>query len=441
MSETVASFVEALHSKIAERTARVGVVGLGYVGLPLAVEFGKAGFTVLGFDTDGRKIGGLRRGESHIQDVSSEDVADLVMSGKFDPDIVFDELASCDAISICVPTPLSKMREPDISYIVSVLDQIAPRLRQGQLVVLESTTYPGTTDEVILPRLQEASGLKVGEDFFLAFSPERVDPGNIRYNTHNTPKVVGGVTPVCTKLAAALYGSTIETIIPVSSTRVAEMVKLIENTFRSVNIGLANELALMCDLMGLDVWEVIGAAASKPFGFMPFYPGPGVGGHCIPLDPIYLSWKARQYGHDARFIGLADSMNTHMPYHVVHKVMYALNQREKSTKGSNILVIGVAYKADIGDVRESPALDIIHLLRDVGGATVDYHDPLVPWLREPFDMSSVAMTADTLTNYNCVVIATAHSSIDWEMVAANASLIVDTRNAITSRGHDHVFRL
>src|SRR5512145_2851007 len=370
------SAVASLLNKIETRRARVGVVGLGYVGLPLAVELAKAGFHATGIDLDERKVDAVNAGRSYIPDVPTQEVRALRDAGKLDATTDFAVVKELDTVNICVPTPLRKTKDPDMSYIVSAVEAIARHLHPGLLVSLESTTYPGTTEEVVQPLL-EATGLKAGVDFFLAFSPERVDPGNPTFQTHNVPKVVGGLTPECAKLASALYGSAIKTIVPVSSTRVAEMVKLLENTFRAVNIGLVNELALMCDRMNIDVWEVIDAAKTKPFGFMPFYPGPGLGGHCIPIDPFYLSWKARQSGFEARFIELAGQVNSHMPHHVAGRVREALNGRRRSIRGSRILILGIAYKADIDDVRESPALDLIEIL-EKEGARVDYCDPHVP---------------------------------------------------------------
>ena len=354
-----------LAERFARRTTPVAVIGQGYVGLPLAVEFARAGFPVYGIDLDARRIARLARGQSYIQDVPSSELAPLVRQGRLKPTTDFSVLRRCGAVSICVPTPLSKTRDPDMSYVVSAAEQVARYLHKQELVVLESTTYPGTTDELILPLLQK-TGLKVGKDFYLAFSPERVDPGNPSFQTRNIPKVVGGITPHCTRVVAALYRQIMEQVVPVSSTRVAEMVKLLENTFRSVNIGLANETALLCERLGIDVWEVIDAAATKPFGFMPFYPGPGLGGHCIPVDPFYLSWKARSAGFEARFIELAGQVNGKMPDHVVRRVVQALNRRKKGVKGSRILVLGVAYKANIEDIRESPSLDVMELLWEMG---------------------------------------------------------------------------
>jgi UDP-N-acetyl-D-glucosamine dehydrogenase len=416
-----------LEAKIAAGEARVGILGLGYVGLPLSVEFASAGLRVTGFDLAQEKTAALNRGESYIQDVPGERVAALVRAGRLSATTDFAALAECDAIVICVPTPLGKTKDPDLSMVVDASRAIATRLRPGQLVVLESTTYPGTTEELILPTLAER-GLAVGESFFLAFSPERVDPGNPRFKTRNTPKIIGGVTPTCTRVARALYTKAVDTVIPVSSTRSAEMVKLLENTFRSVNIGLVNEVALMCDRLGVDVWEVIDAAATKPFGFMPFYPGPGLGGHCIPIDPLYLSWKLRTLNYRARFIELAGEVNSAMPEHVCSKVADTLNEAGKSVKGSRILVLGVAYKRDVDDVRESPALDIMRLLES-RGARVAYNDPHVAELRMD---SSVLRSAELLPaarEADLVVIVTDHSGFSYSEIVEAATRVLDTRNA------------
>src|SRR5215204_197725 len=409
----MSSVAAALLEKIETRRARTGVVGLGYVGLPLAVELGKAGFHTTGIELDERKISAISEGRSYIPDVSSADVQALRGAGKLDATTDFAIVAELDTINICVPTPLRKTKDPDMSYIVSAVEAIVKNLHKGMLIVLESTTYPGTTDEVVQPLL-EATGLKAGEDFFIAFSPERVDPGNPTFQTHNVPKVVGGLTPMCSRLAGALYGTAIQTIVPVSSTRVAEMVKLLENTFRAVNIGLVNELALMCDRMNIDVWEVVEAAKTKPFGFMAFYPGPGLGGHCIPIDPFYLSWKAKQSGFDPRFIELAGHINAGMPHYVVEKVGDALNTRRKSINGAKILIAGVAYKRDIDDMRESPALDVMGLLH-AKGAQVFYADPFVPEVhgREwpgGFDIQAIELKRGVFKQYDCVVIITDHKN-------------------------------
>jgi UDP-N-acetyl-D-glucosamine dehydrogenase len=429
-----------LSARLENRKARIGVIGLGYVGLPLAVEFAKVGYKVTGFEIDGKRAATLNRGISYIQDVPTGDVRGLVREGMLRATLDFDELKEMDVIDICVPTPLRKTKDPDVSYIVAAVQSIVPRLKRGQLVVLESTTYPGTTDELLRPMLEEG-GFEVGKDYFLAFSPERVDPGNETYQTKNIPKVVGGCTPVCTRLVAQFYGAVMDSIVTVGSTRVAEMVKLLENTFRSVNIGLVNELALMCDRMGIDVWEVIEAAKTKPFGFMPFYPGPGLGGHCIPIDPFYLSWKARESGFEARFIELAGSVNGDMPRHVTKRVAAALNSIKKPLKGSKVLIIGVAYKADIDDVRESPSLDIMEILeRD--GAKVTYVDPFVPHLRHNGSMLHArTLTPGAIRASDCVVIATAHKSIDYAMIAKHARTVVDSRNALKGRRTRGVFKL
>jgi UDP-N-acetyl-D-glucosamine dehydrogenase len=439
----MAASVDMLRDKIRSRKARAGVVGLGYVGLPLAVELAKAGFHTTGIDLDARKVQLINDGTSYIPDVSTADVKALGAKGRLDATTDFASVRDLDTINICVPTPLRKTKDPDMSYIVSAVEGIAKYLHPGMLIILESTTYPGTTDEVVQPML-EAGGLKAGVDFFLAFSPERVDPGNPTYQTHNVPKVVGGCTAACASLAGELYGSAIETIVPVSSTRVAEMVKLLENTFRAVNIGLVNELALMCDRMNIDVWEVVDAAKTKPFGFMAFYPGPGLGGHCIPIDPFYLSWKAKQTGFDPRFIELAGHINASMPHYVVDKVSEALNTRRKAINGSRILVAGVAYKRDIDDMRESPALDVMGLLL-TRGAEVSYADPFVPQVhgREwsgGYDVRAVDMTRGNIAQYDCVVVVTDHKSFDYAALLDEADLIVDTRNAI-KQPHANVFKL
>jgi UDP-N-acetyl-D-glucosamine dehydrogenase len=418
-----------LRRLIVSRQARIGIIGLGYVGLPLSVSFAEAGFDVLGFDLNAERVTEINAGRSYIPDVPSPDVEGLVGRGLLRATADLGRLRAVDVIGICVPTPLNKTRDPDISHVLAATDQVARSLRQGQLIVLESTTYPGTTSEVVLPRL-EATGLRVGEDFFLAFSPERVDPGNLAYGIKNTPKVVGGVEARSTELATLLYRQAIDHLVPVSSSEAAEMVKLLENTFRSINIALANETALMCDRLGLNVWEVIEAAASKPFGFMPFYPGPGIGGHCIPLDPHYLVWKMRTLNYRARFIELAAEINATMPHHVVKKVTDALNDRERSVKGADILVLGVAYKADIDDCRESPALDVIALLEE-RGAYVAYSDPHVSDLETHGKrMASTPLTPERLAAADCVIIITNHHAFDYDGIARQARLIVDTRNAL-----------
>ena len=419
---------QRLLTKIEKRQAVVGIIGLGYVGLPLGVEFAKAGFRVIGYDVSDRVVGLLNRGESHIQDVPASDILALVKSGKFGATTDEARLNEVDAIIIAVPTPLAKTRDPDMSYVMAAAEAVGRRARAGQLVALESTTYPGTTRELLLPVLEKA-GLTVGETAFLAFSPERVDPGNPKYQTKNTPKVVGGITPNCTEVAASLYRACIDTVIEVPTTETAELVKLLENTFRSVNIGLANEMAIVCDKLGVNVWEVIDAAATKPFGFMKFTPGPGIGGHCIPLDPHYLAWKMRTLNYKTRFIDLAGEINSQMPAYVVEKVARALNDERKSVNGSRALVLGVAYKPDIDDVRESPALDVIRLLEAQGANTV-FHDPFIEVVRdEGHEMHGVALTDAELDRADVVVIVTDHSSVDYQRVVDRASLVVDTRNA------------
>jgi UDP-N-acetyl-D-glucosamine dehydrogenase len=430
---------EILEEKIRTHAARVGIVGLGYVGLPLAVEFAKAGFDVTGIDVEAEKVAKLNAGESYVQDVPNGVLRPLVEAGLLRATSDFSTVADLDTINIAVPTPLRKTKDPDMSYIVSACQDIAKHFGPGKLVILESTTYPGTTDELVLPML-ERPGLKAGEDFFLCFSPERVDPGNPKYQTVNIPKVVGGITDACTRIGALFYSQALERVVPVSSTSVAEMVKLLENTFRMINIGLANEMALMCDRMGINVWEVIDAAATKPFGFMPFYPGPGLGGHCIPIDPFYLSWKTKQAGIEARFIELAGYINGQMPHFVLDKIQNALNDHSKPLKGSHVHILGVAYKRDIDDVRESPALDII-LLLERRGARVTYSDPFVPRIRldghelcaqEP---SAISAQAD------CVVIVTDHHSFDYPALVESARLIIDTRNALKKYPSEKVVRL
>ena len=425
---------QELLQKIKERNAVVGVIGLGYVGLPLVVEFGKNGFKCIGFDVDGSRVDSLNTGISHIPDVPTETVRALVESGRLTCTIEFSRLSETDAVIICVPTPLRKTKEPDISYILAATEQVRAYLHSPQLVVLESTTYPGTTDEVLLPALV-GTGLKLDQDFFLAFSPERVDPGNKQYQTRNIPKVVGGVSPMSTEVAAALYQGVVDHVHQVSSARVAETAKLLENTFRSVNIGLVNEMARLCYHLGIDSWEVIKAASTKPFGFMPFYPGPGIGGHCIPLDPHYLSWKARLHGFEARFISLAEEVNSHMPRHVVELTQDGLNEQGKALKGARILVLGAAYKRDIADVRESPALAVMEqLIRK--GALVTYHDPFISETRLDGEgvLSSVPLTDEVLCNSDCVVIVTDHSDIDYKRVVSLAPLTIDTRNVTRKIG-------
>lgn len=425
---------EKILNKLNERRAVVGVIGLGYVGLPLAVEFASAGLSVIGFDLDQSRVDAINGGRSYIPDVPTENVGSLVKSGKLAASTEFANLAKTDAVIICVPTPLRKTKEPDISYILAAAEQVKNYLHSPQLIVLESTTYPGTTDEVLLPMLEE-TGLTFDTDFFLAFSPERVDPGNKQYQTHNIPKVVGGVSPLSTEVAAALYQTIVSEVHKVSSARVAETTKLLENTYRSVNIGLVNELAQLCYHLGVDSWEVIEAAATKPFGFMAFYPGPGIGGHCIPLDPHYLSWKARLHGFEARFIGLAEEVNSHMPRHVVQLVQDGLNSQGKPVKGSRVLVIGVAYKRDINDVRESPALGIVDQLMHKG-AEVSYHDPFIPemTLDGRGSLAGVPLADETLSACDCAIIVTDHSGVDYARVLRLAPLVVDTRNVTRKLG-------
>lgn len=422
---------------ISEKNARIGVIGLGYVGLPLIVEFCLKGFEGVGFEVDEKKAAEINAGRSYIVDVSDENVAKCIGSGKLKATTDFAELGNCDVIIICVPTPLRKTKDPDMSYILAAGEEIQNHMRSGQMVILESTTYPGTTDEVLQPMLEE-KGFKLDEDFLLAFSPERVDPGNPQYQTHNIPKVVGGVGKDSTEAAAMLYGEIVENVHPVSSARVAEACKLWENTFRAINIGMANEMAKVCNALGIDTWEVVRAAATKPFGFMPFYPGPGIGGHCIPLDPHYLSWKARQHGFDSQFISLAEQVNSGMPAYVVKLVSTALNAERKAVNGSRILILGVAYKKDIDDMRESPALSIIDLLRS-RGADVRYHDPFVKevtfdhayTIGDAEPLYNVELTEQELVGADCVIICTEHSNVDYGRVCELSKLIVDTRNALS----------
>lgn len=431
--------LQQLVQKLRSRTAEVGVVGLGYVGLPLAVEFAKAGFRVTGIDVDERKVEQCQRGVSYIQDVPTEELAPLAASGKLRATADFSVVANLDTINITVPTPLRKTKDPDMSYVVSAAQAIAKHAHPGLLIILESTTYPGTTDELLQPMF-DAAGLKVGEDYFLCFSPERVDPGNPQFQTRNIPKVVGGITPACTEAGKTFYSQALERVVPVSSTRVAEMVKLLENTFRMINIGLVNELALMCERMGINVWEVIDAAATKPFGFMPFYPGPGLGGHCIPIDPFYLSWKTKQAGIEARFIELAGYINGQMPHFVADKVQNALNRQRKPLNGSRIHVLGVAYKRDIDDVRESPALDIIHLLAE-RGAAVSYSDPHISSINVAGQLYEAIPLAPAVAEADCVLIVTDHTGVDYTEVVERARLIVDTRNALKKFTSPNIVRL
>jgi UDP-N-acetyl-D-glucosamine dehydrogenase len=419
-----------LLTKIAKRQAVVGVVGLGYVGLPLAVAFAEAGFHVVGIDIDEDKVTSLQHRESYIEDVQSQTLADLASWLEATTDV--GALAGCDTVSVCVPTPLRKTGDPDMSYIVSAADQIAQHLHPGMLVVLESTTYPGTTSEILLPRLAgNGCKLRVGTDFYLCFSPERIDPGRMDWTTRTTPKVIGGVTSRCLEMGCALYGAALDIVVPVSSTEAAEMVKLLENTFRAVNIAMVNEVLLMCDRLGLDAWEIIEAAATKPFGFMKFTPGPGIGGHCIPIDPLYLSWKLKSLKFTARFIELADEVNSAMPHYWVRKVQDALNERGAALRGSRVLVLGVAYKRDVSDLRESPALDILHLLQGMG-AQITYHDPYVrSFETDGLAMTSVADLDHALSAADCVLVVTDHSTYDWHRIREQASLVVDTRNILS----------
>lgn len=421
-------FAGLLRAKIDSRQAQVGVIGLGYAGLPLAALFATAGFRVTGIDTDLDRVERVNRGESYIPDVASEQLTSLSESGSLRATADYAALAELDTISICVPTPLSKTREPDISYVVEAAGGVAENVRSGQLIVLESTSYPGTTEELILPKLQ-SSGLRVGEGFFLAFSPERIDPGNIDYSIGNTPKVVAGITPKCSELAQTLYGTVIERLVPVSTTRCAEMVKLLENTFRYTNLAMVNELAIMCGRLGVDVWEVIDAAETKPFGFMSFLPGPGLGGHCIPVDPLYLSWKLKTLNYTAQFIELAGQINADMPNQVVHKIVDALNEASKSVKDSRILILGVAYKKDVSDTRESPALDIMRALL-AKGAILSYIDPFVPQLElDDQTFRSLGIDAGILEQSDCAVIVADHSRFDYDLIVSHSQVVVDTRNA------------
>jgi UDP-N-acetyl-D-glucosamine dehydrogenase len=441
MPETLfatAATAEILADKIRTRSARVGIVGLGYVGLPLAVEFAKAGFTVTGIDITEEKVRRVNAGDSYIGDIPSSILGPLVKAGKLRATTDFSAVLELDTINICVPTPLRKTKDPDMSYIVASCQEVARHFHAGMLIILESTTYPGTTDELVLPILAK-SGLEVGSDFYLCFSPERVDPGNPKYQTNNIPKVVGGCTKACTEMGRLFYAQALESVVPVSSTQVAEMVKLLENTFRMINIGLANEMALMCDRIGVNVWEVIDAAATKPFGFMPFYPGPGLGGHCIPIDPFYLSWKTKQAGIEARFIELAGYINGQMPHFVVDKIQNALNNATKPVRGSRIHIMGVAYKRDIDDMRESPALDIM-LLLERAGALLSYTDSHVPTLRVGgLDLKSVP--PEGAADADCVVIITDHTGFDYQALLARSSLIVDTRNALKGLDSPKIVRL
>ncbi len=426
--------MDSLLQKIRDRKAVAGVIGVGYVGLPLCMEMAKAGFSVIGFDVDERKVRGLNEGRSHIGDVPDKEVAAFVKEGLFKATNDFSELRHVDVVSICVPTPLNKTKDPDISYVIRAAEDVASQLHPGMLIILESTTYPGTTHDLVLPILQR-TGLKVGQDFFLAFSPERVDPGQVKYTIKNTPKVIGGVTPTCTEISAIMYSAFIEHVVPVSTTQVAETVKLLENTFRAVNIGLVNEIAIICKKLKMDVWEVIDAAATKPFGFMPFYPGPGLGGHCLPIDPLYLSWLLKSLNYNARFIELASDINGSMPDFVVNIIGEALNDQRKSFNGSKVLLLGVAYKRDISDMRESPALDIMAELRHKK-THVSYHDPYVPELMvDGRTYQSTPIDDRHLEDYDCVVICTDHRCFDYQDIVNRSQIIVDTRNATRTIVH------
>jgi len=430
----------ALIDKIRSRKSCVGVIGLGYVGLPLAVEFAKAGFSTVAFDIDEKKVALIEGGESYIADTTSEEINKLTKAGLLRATTNFDALEEIDTVNICVPTPLRKTKDPDLSFIVSAVNEVAKRLHNEQLIILESTTYPGTVKEVVQPIL-ETRGLKAGRDFYLAFSPERVDPGNKHWKTRNIPKVVGGINDESTQVAVALYEQIIDTVIPVSSTTVAEMVKLLENTFRAVNIGLANEFALMCKQLGVNVWEVIDAAKSKPFGYMPFYPGPGLGGHCIPVDPFYLSWKAKQSGFESRFIDLAGDVNSAMPRYVVERVAEALNSRSRAIKGSYVHLFGMAYKPNVSDIRESPSIDIAFLLRE-RGAIVSYSDSFVPHIHKgTLDLKDIPLEEVFSKGVDCAVITTDHKDIDYEDISKRVPVIVDTRNALKGIKGNHIFRL
>lgn len=433
-------YKQQLLDRLTTRTAQIGIIGLGYVGLPLAVAFAEAGFHVIGLDVSAEKIHLLNSGQSYIPDIPTTQLGPLVQAGKLRGTTSYDDLRMADAVSICVPTPLRKTKDPDMSYVINAANSVAEVCHTGMLIVLESTTYPGTTDEILIPRLVE-KGFAPGEDVFVAFSPERIDPGNKNFGVHNTPKVIGGLTPACQEITCLYYGAIVDQVVPVSTPTAAEMVKLLENTFRAVNIGLVNEMALMCDRLGVDVWEVIQAASTKPFGFMPFYPGPGLGGHCIPIDPLYLSWKLKTLNYNARFIELASEVNTSMPLYVVDKVVWALNDDSKAVRGAKIAVLGVAYKRDVDDVRESPALDIIQLLEEKG-ANVSYHDPHVASIRLEHGrlMETVTLTAEWLATADCVMIVTDHHAYDWLWVQLHSKLIIDTRNA-TARLHPGTARI
>ncbi|MBK8029987.1 MAG: nucleotide sugar dehydrogenase [Chloroflexi bacterium] len=437
------SIKETLLDRLKSRQATVGIVGLGYVGLPLAVEFAVEGFTVIGIDLSPSKVDAINRGESYIPDIPTSRLAPLVAAGKLRASTSYEALRAADTVSICVPTPLRQTKDPDMSYVIDSVNAVADVCHEGMLIVLESTTYPGTTDELVIPRLAQA-GFTPGENVFVAFSPERIDPANPKYGVRNTPKVVGGVTPACIEAVETLYSAAVDHVITVSSPATAEMVKLLENTFRAVNIGLVNEMALICDKLGIDVWEVIRAASSKPFGFMPFYPGPGLGGHCIPIDPLYLSWKMKSLNYNARFIELASEINTSMPHHVIDKVTTALNDDCKSVRGSKVVILGVAYKRDVDDVRESPALDVIGLLHKLG-AKLEYHDPYVARIRleDEAIMESSPYSANLLASADAVVIITDHSTFDYQHLVDHSRLIIDTRNATakTAKSRARIVRI
>lgn len=418
-----------LIDKFKARRATIGVVGLGYAGLPLAVAFAQAGFQVVGMDVAAEKVAMLKKGQSYIPDVPTAEIAAMVANDRFHPTTDYEQLATADAISICVPTPLTKSRDPDLSYMTKAIDTIARLGVEGKLIVVQSTTYPGSTEEEVLPQLTRA-GANIGQDFFLAYAPERIDPGRIDFTMHNTPKVIGGVTAACQETAVALFGTIVAQPVPVTSAKAAEMVKLLENIYRAVNIGFVNEMALICDRLGLDIWEIVAAAATKPYGFTPFYPGPGLGGHCIPVDPHYLSWKLRMLNYTTRFVQLASEVNNEMPAHVVGKVVAGLNEVRKAVNGSRILLVGVAFKPNVDDIRQSPALEIIRLLHEQG-AEINYHDPFVPTLSvEQFTAESVPLTAVALQQADCVVIVTNHDALSWSLIAQHALLIVDTRNSL-----------
>jgi UDP-N-acetyl-D-glucosamine dehydrogenase len=434
---------DSLIDKFQQRKAKVAILGLGYVGLPLATVFAEAGFDVTGIDPDRDKVASIDRGESYVRDVPSELVSSLVSQSKLEATTDFSALREAEAVSICVPTPLRKTGDPDLSFILAVTEELKKYVHPEMVVVLESTTYPGTTREILLPELTESADLRVGEDFFLAFSPERVDPGRKDWTTVNTPKVIGGITATCSQVASTWYSQALQSVVPVSSAEVAEMAKLLENTFRMINVGLVNEMAIMCDRLGIDVWEVIDAAATKPFGFMKFTPGPGLGGHCIPIDPLYLSWKLRALNYTAKFIDLASEINTGMPRYVVGKVQDALNEQRKPLKGSKVLILGAAYKPDVDDLREAPALDVIGLLRQKG-AEVSYHDPYIPCItQDNWNLASVPDLMESTRRADCVVIVTDHKVYDYADILENAALVVDSRNALgfAGRGNPKVVRL